>query len=83
MRNLLIEYVGGPKDGSRAYLLRTSPKERHTYPLEIRYLDVDPETKAERFIGTYTRDSESADGAMRYVWAYRGLHSHSKVESGV
>lgn len=71
MINLLIEYVGGPRDGQRSYLMRGSSKVPLAYPIEIAVIKHDPEDATETRIGKYVRGELTADeAAMRYVWTY-------------
>jgi len=73
--DLLIEYVGGPKDGEKKVILKKTPRDKPTFPLEITFSEFDTETQAERRVGSYMRDHMSEAGAMRYLWAHRGEHS--------
>jgi hypothetical protein len=68
--DLVVEYVGGPKDGELAILLRTSPLVPKGYPKVIRHVERDGDGK-EFLIGHYVRHNMRIDErAMRYIWAW-------------
>lgn len=67
---LPIEFIGGPRDGSKSYLLRATPLTPLRYPIEIKVMQYDADTAVETQVGRYVRDAASADGTMiRYVWS--------------
>lgn len=64
---LPIEFIGGPRDGAKTYLVRAKPTVPIGYPLEILLID-----QSETQVGTYVRDGEAQDrDVMRYVWTFR------------
>jgi len=65
---LAIEFIGGPHDGARSYLLRQTRTTPLRYPLEILVTSYDTLTAHDVEIGKYIRDN-STDTGMRYVWA--------------
>lgn len=70
LANLVITFIGGPKDGAASVLLRRDPRVPTGYPTEIQVLDVD-EHGHEHLAGTYVRNSMTPDeSAMRYVWTW-------------
>lgn len=67
---LPIEYVGGPRDGARSHILRTSPLVPLRYPLEILVTAYNMKEDGETRIGKYVRDGQSSKtDSMRYVWS--------------
>ena len=69
--DLIVEYIGGPKDGEKAALLRTSPRVPKGYPRYIQYCTRDPHSGHEQVIGNYIRHNMRPDErAMRYVWTW-------------
>ena len=78
---LLIEYVGGPKDGQRSHILRTSPNTPVLYPIEIKAFEYNLEDRTERQVGRYVRDHTGNDDAMRYLWTYLGRDHDQKEDA--
>lgn len=67
---LFIEYVGGPEDGRQSVLkIKGKKKVSSAYPLEIKIILQDMESKEEQLVGRYVRDHENASGVMRYLWS--------------
>ena len=67
---LPIEYIGGPRDGDKSYLLRSSPRVPLRYPPEIKVVFHDVNDQTETVLGRYVHGGVSANGeAVRYIWA--------------
>jgi hypothetical protein len=68
-RQLPIEFIGGPRDGAKSFLLRATPHTPLRYPIEIQVTSYDVDQHIDTTVGRYVRDASSLDGEyVRYLW---------------